>query len=375
MSMEGRIYPRGDCPVCSKPFQLINDDMICPDHLTRPKRVYIQIKHKGIYSDPKGNPFYSYEQAKRYLDRMRTEIDEKKFDFTDYIAQHLKPLRFKNYSEAWLEKKEIEVLTGKKTPSYLKSLKAHIRRNQQPFFIDTDIREIGTKQIYEFYLTINQAPHYVSNILDTLENMLGDAFDWGDIKIMPKFPVVEIPEPDRKTVDIETQDKAIESISDQMDRTFVLLTARLMLRPCEPRALWWEDIDFKHHWVFIKRHFSLNEIRLTTKPKKIRRLPMDIDVENSLLALPRYIGSPFVFWKKKGHPFSESWARKVCKKVTRAMGLEISLYELTKHSSATEAADRVGIDATQEFLGSGSRKIVQKYIQANPDRLRKVLRK
>jgi len=57
------------------------------------------------------------------------------------------------------------------------------------------------------------------------------------------------------------------------------------------------------------------------------------------------------------------------------MGVTVSLYQGSRHSSASAAADRAGIDATQEFLHHTSRHMTERYIKQNPDRLKKVLRK
>jgi integrase len=73
-------------------------------------------------------------------------------------------------------------------------------------------------------------------------------------------------------------------------------------------------------------------------------------------------------------PFSESWARKLWKKVSQEMGIDLPLYSGTKHSSATELADREGVDFTQEFIGHTNRAMTKKYVKANPERLRKGLR-
>jgi integrase len=374
MSMEGRIYARGNCPLCAGRFQVIEDDLICPIHLIRPKRTYIQIRHKDIYSDPKGHPFSSYEQAKRYLDRMRTEIDEKTFDLSRYVAQRLKPLRFSNWSEAWLKKKRTEVDRGLRAPSYLKVLKVYVQK-YNAFFGETDIREIGTKQIHEFYLSLSGAPHYIRNILGALEKIFHDALDWGDIGLMPKFQNVEIPESEIKTIDLDDQDRIIDAISDPMDRAFILFTAREMVRPSETRALQWEDVDLKHDRITIRRHFSLSLIRPATKAKQIKILPLDGEVKKGLQALPRHISSPFVFWKgNKGKNFSESWARKLWRRTSLSLGMDISLYQGTRHSSATEAVNRVGVDATQEFLHHTNRAMTKRYAKVNPEGLKKVLR-
>lgn len=380
-TMKGGIYTKEKCPLCGNPFARTEKDFLCPIHQIRPKRFYIKIyskelhKHVPIYSNARREPFSSYEQANRILTKIRAEIDAGNFDATRYFVQKLKPLRFLNWSEDWLAKKAIEVKTGKRTPSYLKSLKAHIRRHHQPFLKEMDIRDISSKRIHEFYLSIQQAPHYVKNILDTLENMLGDAKQWGEIKEVPHFPKIEVPDPEIKTIDLDEQDKLIESIRDPMDRAYILFTAREIVRPSETRALQWSDIDLKHNRVTIRRHFSLNEIRPATKGRQIKILPLDEDVKQSLISLPRHITSPFVFWKRKqGKPFSESWARKLWKRTGRKMGIEISFYQGTRHSSATEAVDRVGLDATQEFLHHTNRRMTERYTRKNPDRLKKVLR-
>jgi len=57
------------------------------------------------------------------------------------------------------------------------------------------------------------------------------------------------------------------------------------------------------------------------------------------------------------------------------MKVDISLYQGTRHSSATEAVDRVGMDRVQEFLGHTRPTTTRRYVKANPNRLKVVLRK
>ena len=377
--MKGGIYTREHCPVCNRNFQRINGDLICPDHFTRPKKVFIQLYSKQlhqrvhIFVNQKGQSL-SYDEADRILTVIRAEIDRVgDFDPTRYVTEKLKPLRFVNWSREWLKKKEIEVEKGRKAPSYVKALRVYLRK-YQAYFKETDIREIGTKAVNDFYLSSEGSPKYIKNLMDGLRKMLHDAYKWGDIKIMPEFEKIDVPEPAIKTIDMDEQDKIIAAIPDQMDRTFILLTARLMLRPCEPRALYWEDIDFKHHRVTICRHFSLNEIRPATKSKNVKTLPLDVELEQALLALPRHLTSPFVFWKRNGQSFSESWARKLWARACNEQGVKISLYQGTKHSSATEAVNRVGVDATQEFLGHTNRAMTKRYAKVSAEGLKRVLR-
>ena len=380
MSYKGRIYPREKCPLCGGTFEFTGQDFRCPAHLIAPNRFRIQVYSKDLHkainicSDSRGIAFSSYEQADRILTQIRAEMDAGRFDVTRYVAQKLKPLKFSHWSNAWLEKKAVETEKGLRAPAYLKSLRVYVNK-YQAFFGETDIRDIGTKKIHEFYLSLDGAPHYIKNVLKGLEKLLHDALDWGDIGIMPKFPQIDVPEPEIQTIDLDLQDSIISAIANPMDRAFILFTAREMIRPSETRALWWQDIDLKHDRVTIKRHFSLNQLRPATKAKQIKYLPLDGEVKACIEVLPRHISSPFLFWKgKQGRPFSEAWARKLWKRVASSFGVNVSLYQGTRHSSATEAADRAGLDAVQEFLHHSNRKMTQKYAKINPDRLRKVLR-
>jgi integrase len=376
--MKGAVYTKEKCPVCGGKFQKTEEDFVCPAHLTRPRRVYIQLyseelhKHINICSDSRGIPFSSYEQADRILTKIRAEIDAGSFDVTRYVAQKLKPLRFINWSENWLQGKEVEVQKGRLSPSYQKELRRFVKLFQDHFG-ETDIRDVTSKAVHSFYQSLDGSPKTVSNIMSCLHAMLSDAKKFGDIGIIPAFPKINVPESDIRTIDLDLQDKIVNAIADQMDHAYILFTAREMVRPSETRALWWEDIDFKHDRVTIRRHFSLNELRATTKAKQIKILPLDAETKAALERLPRHISSPFVF-QRAGCPYSESYARKLWNKVCSENGVKISLYQGTRHSSATEAVDRVGMDRVQEFLGHTKPAMTRRYVKQNPNRLRVVLR-
>lgn len=376
--MKGGVYTKERCPVCGGNFKRFENDLVCPDHQTRPRKFYIQLysrefgKYINLFSDARGIAFSSYEQAHRILTKIRAEIDAGAFDPSRYVPQKLKPLQFKNWSAKWLQNREIEA--GKKiiSPSYLKELRRFVLLFQN-YFEETDIRDIRTKQVSDFYLSLKGSPKYVINILSCFHKMLSDALDWGDIGKMPKFPKVEASEPDFRTIDLDQQDAVIQKITDPMDRVYILFTAREMVRPSETRALFWDDLDLKHDRVIIRRHFSLNDLRETTKTKKIKILPLDSEVKDSLSRLPRHITSPFVF-QKNGRPYSESYARKLWNRMTSEMGIEISFYQGTRHSSATEAVNRAGMDRVQEFLGHTRPTMTRRYAKMNVNGLKTVLR-
>ena len=114
-------------------------------------------------------------------------------------------------------------------------------------------------------------------------------------------------------------------------------------------------------------------MRPTTKSKRIKVLPLDGEMKEALMRLPRHITSPFVF-QKNGRHYSESYARKLWNRITSAMGIRISLYQGTRHSSITAAVERVGYDDVQEFVGHANRAMTKRYGKMNVKRLERVLR-
>lgn len=378
LCMVGSIYTLDRCPICQGSFRRSEQGLICPEHKTVPHRYYIQFysrelhKYITVWSDSRGIPLSSYEMADRILTRMRAEVDAGTFDPLRYISQKIKPLKFVNWSEAWLERRVIEAKKGLISPSYLKAVRRYVRVFQI-YFKDLDIRDIGTKRVSDFYLSLKGSPKCIKNYLGCFHKLLSDALDWGNIGKLPKFPKIDVPEADFRTIDLDQQDAIINSIPDPMDRAYVLFTARQMVRPSETRGLFWEDLDFLHNRVVIRRHFSLNDLRPTTKSKRIKRLPLDGEVKEALQKLPRHITSPFVF-QKNGRHYSESYARKLWSRISREMGIKISLYQGTRHSSITEAVERVGYDDVQEFVGHTNRSMTKRYGKMNVKRLERVLR-
>jgi hypothetical protein len=75
------------------------------------------------------------------------------------ISNGLKPLQFLNWSTEWLRRKKLEVENKDRSPFYLKELKRFVLMFQD-FFKDTDIRDIGTKQVDDFRLTLKGSPKY-----------------------------------------------------------------------------------------------------------------------------------------------------------------------------------------------------------------------
>jgi integrase len=126
--------------------------------------------------------------------------------------------------------------------------------------------------------------------------------------------------------------------------------------------------NFRHFIKYSKLHKSSSFLTSTGVV-----LSLDGEVKDALLKLPRHITYPFVF-QKNGRHYSESYARKLWNRITSEMGIKISLYQGTRHSSITAAVERIGYDDVQEFVGHANRAMTKRYGKMNVKRLERVLR-
>jgi len=78
-------------------------------------------------------------------------------------------------------------------------------------------------------------------------------------------------------------------------------------------------------------------------------------------------------FQKYGRCYSESYARKLWNRITSEMGIRISLYQGTRHSSITAAVERVGYDDVQEIVGHANREMTKRCGKMNVKRLKRVL--
>ena len=128
-------------------------------------------------------------------------------------------------------------------------------------------------------------------------------------------------------------------------------------------------------WPKIKRYaYAERYIAVFLSALQVRRLPLDREVKEGLSRPVRHIESPFIF-QKNGRSYSESYARKLWNRLTSEMGVKISFYQGTRHSSATETVNRVGMDRVQEFLGHTRSAMTKRYAKMNTEGLKSVLRK
>lgn len=391
LSMDGTIRTKQKCPQCKNSFSMAvvaelgpNLQLCCPACKTRPSKFYIDLYAKNygkikLYSDQIGNPLSSWEHAERVLTSIRYEIDQKKFDPTKYSKRELRQYLFETQIEYWYQGKLEEVRIGNLAASYVRGLKRYKDFYFLRHFKGQDVREIRTFHVDEFYRKLPQyfeqvqkerkeeaqreerkivekaswSLKYTKNILGALENFFATLLELERIEKMPAFPSVTVERKAPKWTDRSTQIAILELIPDENRDIFNFLSFQ-GVRPGEARALKVKDFDLEDESFCTARTFSDRKIVDRTKSKVTRPRalnPMLLPMIQRL-CVGRH-PEAFVFINPRtAKPYSEDALFDLWDKARKAKGLDLTLYQATRHSFASNLLrDGVDIAIISKLLG------------------------
>lgn len=383
-----KIRTKEVCPKCNQKFTHIKKvGFICTLCETRPLKFFIDLwwqkKRYKIYSDEKGQPLDSYQRALNLLFHINHEIDNHTFDPSRYIKAEQTRFYFSNFSKVWIDEKLREVEQGLKAFSYVRELIAYRDKYFIPFFGTRDIREIRRYDIDEFKARLPEhlSPKTIKNILNALKNFFYTAYNKEIIKEISSFPTIHVPEfSDWKWIDAETQIKIIDAIPDPHKPIFIFLFLH-GCRPGEARALKIKDINFITKTIKIRRTFSLNQLRETTKQKKQNTIPVHPEFMPYLIHIAKSsLPEAFVFTHyRTGRPYNGETLRKIWRRALKATQLEktgLRLYDASRHSFASQLIN-VGIplNIVSKLLGHSSIKMTQRYAHENLNTMKLALKK
>lgn len=357
--MQGNIRTKQKCPTCQGAFTHFDKlGLICTQHRTIPTRYFVDIHYNGervkLYSDKSGRVLDSYGIAAETLEHIRYEIRNHQFDPSKYVKADLNQYLFEKVIDKWINEKKEEADKGQLSHSYILPLKGMVKNYFLPFFNHRDIREIRTIDIKEFY---RQLPHKLKpkthrNIIHALENLFNTLIADELIDKKPIFPTVSVPDAETKWCRREVQDNILNAIPEKHRAIFFFLT-RQGVRPGEVVALKWEDIDFAHGILIVKRTMSNRTIMERTKTKKIRPRLLHSDIMEILCSIPRGLPHIYLFINPNtGRPYMTDTLQRLWKIACQKVGEEISLYQATRHSVASMAASSgVSIHIIKEVMG------------------------
>jgi len=139
------------------------------------------------------------------------------------------------------------------------------------------------------------------------------------------------------------------------------------VRPGEARALMKDCIIDGQ--VVIRRAFSDNEFRETTKTGRIRRYQITSYFDQVLNQIPSHL-SPFVFVRDDGKPYTSKNLNKIWHDACSEVGIKIKMYNGVRHSLGCQLLD-MGCDLAlvQDQLGHTKSEMTRRYAKRSPQGL------
>jgi integrase len=368
--MAGHIRTLHKCPSCGKPYP---KELVCCN--TRPTRYFIDLWWQGrlkIYTDPQGYPLDSYARTEQLLSTIRHQIGAGKFDPREYVRKEIKGLLFENYIQTWLERRDLELERGHISKAYMREVRRYIRLYFVPFFERKSIRDIREGDLEDFKnsLPTNLANKTIRNILGVLHKIFADAFHKRrDIAYLPKFPEVPKDDPLTQWLPPRDQERVLRRIKEPYKSFFICLM-ELGCRPGELRALKWGLVDRERRLITIAAGFDLETWKPYTKTRQNRTIPYNQKVQDCLDRQPRSL-TGFVFVNSKGKYLSHRRLDTVWFQAARACGIEVNLYQATRHSFATQKiAAGFSRDKVGQMMGHRTAAMTQKYEKVVAESLR-----
>lgn len=383
--MTGKIRTKEICPKCEQSFE--GNPLRCPTAcLTIPKKYFIDFYHKGygrlkIYSDKTGHPLDSFARAQRVLDSIRYEVDQHIFNPEKYIKADLKQYLFETRIEAWYHGKIKEVEKGNLAPSYTKELRRYTDRFYLPYFKGKDVREIRTFHITEFYDNVpsSNSLKYTKNILNALENFFNTLLRNEFITQTVSFPSIRLERKSPKWLDRKTQNEVLQEIPET-DRPLYTFLSNQGIRPGEARALKVKDLDFENGIMIVCRTYSGHSklYRDMVKNRIVRPRALNPNLIAMLKKLCKdKTPDAFVFINPRmGTQYSYSSFYNIWKKVRNKKQIEVTPYQATRHSFATNAfKDGADLKSIGDILGHTDIRTTLKYAHSDIDNQHAVFKK
>jgi integrase len=271
-----------------------------------------ETKKWTLKHDKRGDRFDSRAHAKRFLEFLRTLIDEGTFNPCDW--SEAKPHSLEGLKPEYLRHYQDKVERGEISPSTLAVKKRYFAKYFEPYFAGQDLKYIGNLNVTKFH---NQLPRLKAKSRSNVMSELNTFFEWaraqGVIKTVPKFtemanlkrlakeqrpPVMEhthmMPEENfkRALAEMEPGDRPIFR--------FYRLTG---CRNSEGRAMQRPDFHWQARVFEIRRTWvdsDQGEV-LVERPKSgsMRDLAITDEIEAVVKSVPPRLDIPFVFWNPK----------------------------------------------------------------------------
>ena len=364
LCMRGRIYSDQKCPLCGGTFTYSDNrrGLFCAKHSDQQAtgRFRVQFGRKNR------KRFNTYQEAERFLDGLRWEVDQGTYDPRDYHHNH--PLGFETLAKKWLEIKEKEV----KRKSF-NNLKNYMKRAIDAWG-QSNIKSIGFGQIEDFLHGQEVSDKTKSNMKSGLHSF----FKWVSRREkipMPEFPKISFELGWRQTVSKEIQEQIISEVYrisfDTNPKIWLgikMLSTYISIRPKELISIKEKHIDLSSGYVFIPH----------PKEKKAKPVPLideDIEILNSFpKGLPELYffrhsasGKGCAAGEKFGERYLYKWWKKSCSNL-KIVGVD--LYGGTRHSSAMALRELASPEQIKRSMMTSTNRAFERYFRIESEEVK-----
>lgn len=309
-------------------------------------------------------PIKHYDNADKLLKAIREEIDRDREGFDPRAFKPGNPLCLDAYYKTWLS--QIDVTTKTK-----RDYKTAIIRHAIPFFgPDKDIRKFRKAELTAFRKQLPLSDKGKYNVMGALKAMVKWAYSNEEIKHVPPFPKLTLGEsPEIEYLTIDQQDKILAEISS-VDAPIFKFSMEYGLRVGEARAIKRDAI--KSGKVYIKRAFSDNELRESTKTGDIRTYDLTPTARQIIDNLT--VIAPYLFVRADGKPYTNKNLNRIWHDACKKAGIEIKLYNAIRHSLGCQLLDEGhDLSLVQEILGHKNPNMTKRYAKRTAKRIGNVL--
>ena len=324
--------------------------------------VYWEGKHYRFWRHPQTHePFWARKSAEKQLNRIRTEIDENYFNPKHWLPDS--PMSIRKYSEDWLDCIDVSRNT-------LKDYRSSVSNYIVPFFGDKDIRRIRYNDLVKFHKWIKRTDKGKYNVMSCLRTMMRYAWRNEDLDRVPPFPKLTYTLPEIEYLTFEQQESILREIPERQRPIFQFMM-EYGVRPGEARALMRDCLV--DNFVIIRRAFSDNELRETTKSGKIRRYQITTYFQVVIDNITTHL-SPFVFVRDDGKPYTSKNLNEIWRNACSKVGIKIKMYNGVRHSLGCQLLD-MGYDLSlvQDQLGHTKQEMTRRYAKRSPNGLKEAL--
>lgn len=289
------------------------------------------------------------------------------------IEADTKPIpTFAQFSKKWLE---VHVVPNNKF-SEQKTKRSALKCWLLPFFGKKPLDQIGVRDIEEFKANGRKkglSEKTVNNHLAVLSKCLSTAYDWKEMPLPPpKISWLKVPPPQTRHLSPDECNLLLSHCGGVL-REMILTGLRTGMRQGELIALQWSSINWENQTIAVRHNQCYYKKELiSTKNNRVRIIPMDVDVYETLYRRKKDTGYVFTDENNAAQGCRGLLAR--LKKTAKEAGIGNIGWHILRHTFASQlTAKGAPIVAVQTLLGHSSIGVTLRYAHVAPSTLRSAI--